>query len=95
MALIFEWDKAKAESNLAKHGIGFAEGSTVFGDPLSVTVFDERHSIDEDRFLTIGLSERFRILVIAHTDPDHEQVRIISARTATPAERRDYESSGR
>lgn len=95
MALRFEWDKEKAERNLAKHGVGFAEASTVFSDPLSETIVDQRHSVNENRFFTIGLSERFRLLVVSHTDLDNDQVRIISARPATTAERHEYESSGR
>jgi uncharacterized protein len=86
----FEWDDAKAESNEKKHGVSFAEAMTVFGDELAVTGYDPRHSDEEDRFLTIGLSAAERLLVVSHTDRG-DAVRIISAREATRRERKDYE----
>jgi uncharacterized protein len=86
----FEWDDAKAEANEKKHGVPFAEAMTVFGDPLSLTGYDPDHSIDEDRYITMGLSATGRLLIVSHTDRG-DKVRIISAREATRAERRDYE----
>lgn len=86
----FEWDDAKANANIAKHGVEFAEAATVFGDPLAITFYDPDHSDDEDRFLTIGMSVNNRVLLVSHTDRD-EVVRIISARVATKAERKGYE----
>lgn len=86
----FEWDDAKAETNLRKHGVSFPEASTVFADPLALTGYDPRHSDDEDRYLTMGLSADGRLLVVSHTDRG-DAVRIISAREATRAERKDYE----
>ncbi len=86
----FEWDKTKAEGNLAKHGIEFSEAATTFGDPLSVTFPDPGHSEEEERFITIGLSERNRVLIISHTDRGGK-TRIISARKATRRERKAYE----
>ena len=86
----FVWDDAKAEANLRKHGVTFAEAATVFGDPLAVTFYDPAHSDDEDRFLTVGLSEDGRVVILSHTDRD-ERVRIISAREATRGERKGYE----
>jgi len=88
----FTWDQKKASSNLAKHGISFEEGATVFGDPLSNNFPDPDHSIDEQRFIIIGASEQGRIIVVAHTD-DGEIVRIISAREATNGERKSYEEN--
>jgi uncharacterized DUF497 family protein len=88
----FAWDKKKASRNLVKHSISFEEATTVFGDPLSNTFPDQDHSIAEQRFVIIGLSEQGRILVVAHTD-DGELVRIISAREATHGERKSYEES--
>ena len=86
----FEWDDAKAESNERKHGITFSEAMTDFGDLLSVTGYDPKHADDEDRFLTMGASVAGRLIVVSHTDrPD--SIRIISARGATPRERKDYE----
>lgn len=88
----FAWDKKKASSNLVKHSISFEEATTVFGDPLSNAFPDQDHSIEEQRFVIIGLSDQGRILVVAHTD-DAEVVRIISAREATHGERKFYEES--
>ena len=88
----FEWDAEKAAENLAKHGVSFDEASTVFGDPLAGTILDPQHSIEEVRFVTIGLSTSQRLIVVAHADRD-DRVRIISARRATRRERRRYEST--
>lgn len=86
----FEWDRAKAEVNLAKHGVSFDEAATAFGDPLSRTIRDPDHSEDEDRFVLLGESYSGRLLVIAHTYRG-ETVRLINARLATRRERRSYE----
>ena len=88
--MILEWDPEKAASNLTKHGVDFHEAGTVLDDPLSTTFPDPTHSVDEQRYLTIGSSVSGRILVVAHTDRG-EAVRLISARAATPTERRFYE----
>ena len=90
MSLRFEWDPRKAASNLRKHGVSFQEASTVFSDPLSLTIADPDHSDDEERWMILGQSNRLRLLVVAHTD-DGNTVRIISARLAEPRERRRYE----
>ena len=87
---MFEWDQDKAESNLKKHKVAFSEASTVFADPLSVTFADPDHSIGEDRYVTIGTSDRHRVLVISHTDRA-DRIRIISVRKASNKERRAYE----
>ena len=86
----FEWDDAKAESNLLKHGVSFAEAMSVFADDLALTAYDPDHSDDEDRYITMGLSADGRLLIVSHTDRD-QAIRIISAREATNRERRDYE----
>ena len=86
----FEWDDAKAESNAEKHGVSFAEAMTVFADTLSVTGYDPRHSDEEDRFLTMGMSVDGRLLLVSHTDRG-DAVRIISAREASRREQKDYE----
>lgn len=88
--LVFEWDRRKDTANRRKHGFGFAEASTVFGDPLSITIGDPDHTIDEARFVIVGMSERQKLLVVVHTVKG-ERVRIISARAATKHERRNYE----
>jgi uncharacterized DUF497 family protein len=66
----FEWNPRKAEINLRKHGMSFAEAGTVFGDDLAITVPDPDHSYDEERYITIGWSNRYRLLMISHTDRD-------------------------
>ena len=86
-----EWHPQKAHKNLAKHGISFDEATTVFGDPLAVTIDDPDHSHAERRLLTTGRSKRQRLIIVAHTD-EEGRVRIISARDVTPAERKQYES---
>jgi uncharacterized DUF497 family protein len=88
----FEWDPVKASRNQAKHGVEFSEAATVFGDVLSRTFADPDHSDDEDRFITIGLSDRGRVLIVSHTDRG-ERTRIISAREATRRERKAYEEN--
>ena len=86
----FEWDGVKAISNETKHGVSFEEAVTVFQDPFLITFFDELHADVEDRFISIGASERQRILLIIHTDRGGV-MRIISARVATRKERQTYE----
>lgn len=73
-------------NNREKHGVSFLEASTVFLDPLQVTVLDERHSIGEFRFRTIGTTTTNRLVIVAHTDRE-DRIRIITAREATPRER--------
>jgi uncharacterized DUF497 family protein len=87
----FEWDADKAVSNLSKYGVSFPEAMGVFGDPLEVTIPNPVHSHGESRFVSIGLSEAGRLLVVAYTER-HGRIRIITAREATPRERRQYES---
>ncbi len=87
----FEWHTEKARKNLIKHGISFDEASTVFGDPLAVTIDDPDHSQEERRLLTTGLSPRQRLIIVAHTDREG-RIRIFSARDVTPAERKQDES---
>lgn len=86
----FEWDPDKATSNLDKHSVSFTEASSVFGDRLALTISDPRHSDDEARFVTLGWSNARRMLVVIHTYRE-ERLRIISARAATPKERRRYD----
>jgi uncharacterized DUF497 family protein len=88
----FEWEENKAAANLLKHGVSFEEAATVFGDPLSDTFDDPDHSTEERRFVIIGMSERGRMLIVAHTD-DGDTIRIISAREPTRGEREFYEES--
>lgn len=92
MALDFEWDPRKAAANLVKHKISFDEAATVFGDPLGLIVPDPRHSMDEERFVLLGLSEAHHLLAVMFTDRG-EAIRIISARKATRRERQRYEKN--
>jgi uncharacterized DUF497 family protein len=90
MPLEFEWDEDKAKVNLKKHRVSFEEASTVFGDPLALTIPDPQHSEEEERFVTLGESHRRRLLVVVSTERG-KRIRIISARVATRKERKDYE----
>ena len=86
----FEWDQIKAKTNLKKHGISFQEAATVFGDTLSLTFDDPDHSLNEQRFLTFGLSQTGKLLIVSYTERN-ESVRIISARLMTKREKNIYE----
>ena len=86
----FEWNPDKADINLRKHNISFHEATSVFGDSLSVTFPDPDHSIGEERYVIIGMSELGKLLIVSHTDREN-RIRIISARTANRQEKRFYE----
>jgi uncharacterized DUF497 family protein len=86
----FEWDPSKAAKNRRKHGVSFQEAATAFGDPFALTYNDPDHSVDEERFITLGLSAIGRLLIVAHCDRSH-RIRIISARETTRFERMEYE----
>jgi hypothetical protein len=86
----FEWDARKSRLNQDKHGISFHEAASVFGDPLALTFDDSAHAGQERRYLTFGLSAVGRALVVVHTSRG-DTIRIISARSMTPRERRFYE----
>jgi uncharacterized protein len=91
MALTFEWNPDKATANLRKHGVDFAEATTVFRDTLSSTIPDPDHSKPgEIRELTIGLSHRYRLIVVAYCKRGRN-IRIVTARPATRRERKAYE----
>lgn len=89
-AFQFEWDEQKNSINKKKHGISFETAMHVFNDPLRLDFFDEIHSVEEDRFITIGKVED--ILFVVYT-LRQDATRIISARIATPRERRLYHDS--
>jgi uncharacterized DUF497 family protein len=91
-AMTFEWDSIKAEQNRRKHGVSFSEAATVLGDPLAVTYPDPDHSLQEQRFITVGMARTGRMLIVAHTDRG-ENIRIISARQTTRREREHYEEA--
>jgi uncharacterized protein len=86
----FEWDPAKARQNLKKHRVSFEEAVAVFYDPLAATFDDLDHSVGERRLITIGFSARGRLLIVSHAERG-EALRIISARRATPLERKKHE----
>ena len=92
----FEWDPAKAASNLRKHKVGFELAATVFLDPLMRSILDEDHSEFEQRWITMGRARDGRLLVVSHTDAwaegDKTSVRLISARPPTRNEQRQFES---
>lgn len=93
MAYLFEWHPTKAEQNARKHGMTFEEACTAFGDPLALLKPDPDHSVDEQRYLLLGMSSRQRLLVVAHAERP-PRTRLISARLATTRERRTYEEAG-
>ncbi|MFO0804041.1 MAG: BrnT family toxin [Gemmataceae bacterium] len=86
----FEWDDAKAHSNFHKHGVTFGEAATAFADPMAVVWPDPDHSMEEERFLIIGVAASGRTLIVSHTDRDN-RIRIISAREASRREQKGYE----
>ena len=88
----FEWDANKAAENLRKHKVSFIEAATVFGDFLSTTAADPAHSAGEQRYITVGLSNLGRLLMVAHAERG-DRIRIISARTLTAKEKRAYENT--
>ena len=88
----FEWNPAKATSNLKKHGVSFDEAKSVFYDELALQFFDDDNSEDEDRFLMLGASSEARVLLVCHCERDTgNTIRIISARKATKNERQFYQ----
>jgi len=90
----FEWDPAKARQNLQKHGVSFERASEVFLDPLMISVEDEEHSEEEERWATLGRDKNSVVLVVVHTfremDADNCSIRLISARRATRREAKQY-----
>jgi uncharacterized DUF497 family protein len=93
----FEWDWQKAASNLRKHKISFEQAATIFKDTLAMTVYDEAHSLTEERWFTLGTDNVGKLLAVSHTYQEItvtiSRVRIISARLATKQEQNYYENS--
>ena len=85
-----EWDPKKAKSNLRKHGVSFEEAATALSDPMAATGVDPDHPIMKERYVTFGVSEKGRLLVVSHTE-EGETIQIINARTASKGERELYE----
>ncbi len=90
----FEWDPVKAQENFGKHGVRFREAATVFHDPLALTLYDSDHSNGEERWVTIGISDIGRILVVCHTFRKESlhtaTIRIFSSRKAKKTEIDQY-----
>lgn len=99
MKTVFEWDETKARTNLEKHKISFDEASTIFLDPLMITFVDDFHTDKEERFISIGRSEKNRVLLAVHTEREEKSettvIRIISCRKATQSERKRYEEENK
>ena len=89
----FEWDSKKLNSNIIKHKVDFEEAATVLADPNALTAYDSLHSYEEERWFTIGLSNRGRILIVNHTYRETNSkttIRIFSARNAKKPEQKQY-----
>ena len=95
MCLRFDWDSSKAKSNIRKHGVSFEEAASVFFDEFAMQFYDKVHSVGEERFIMLGMSNRWRLLIVCHTEKKETgAIRIISARQATARERLYYRSPG-
>ncbi len=91
--MLFEWDENKANVNLQKHKVGFEEAKTIFDDLFLLTFYDAKHSDVEQRYISIGMSAKGRVLLVIHTERKMN-IRLISCRKATKSERRVYETKG-
>ena len=90
----FEWDPVKARNNRDKHAVTFDEAATVFKDPNALSIFDPDHSETEDRWISLGISEKGRLLIVIHTFQEESEdavtIRIISSRKAIKQEIKTY-----
>jgi uncharacterized DUF497 family protein len=87
----FVWDETKNQQNIRKHKVSFEEARSVFFDENARLINDPDHSMDEDRFIMLGISQKMRLLLVCHCyREDDEQIRIISARQALPLEESQY-----
>jgi uncharacterized protein len=84
------WSEKKNRQNIRKHKVDFNEAKSIFDDPLQISINDPDHSFDEYRFITIGMIENNRLVIVAHTFRD-DKIRIITARKPTRGERKNYE----
>ena len=92
----FEWDEGKNRANQRKHGVSFDDASEVFGDPLHLSWLDERFSAFEERWVTVGQTNTGLTLTVADLffgEDGDAVIRLISARLATPREKRQYEET--
>ncbi len=94
MEYYFEWDANKAKKNLVKHKISFDRASTIFRDPNALSIYDAEHSIEEDRWVTMGSDNSGILLIVCHTftqnDNEEISIRIISSRKANKTESKQY-----
>jgi hypothetical protein len=93
--VIYEWDPEKAKENQRKHGVSFDEATTVFLDPFALSFDDPDHSLNDRRFITIGMTTNQRVVFVSHVDGDNDRIRIISARETTRRETYDYQERSR
>lgn len=91
----FEWDENKNITNQEKHGVSFEEAKTVFYDEDAWLEYDERHSMEEERFRILGCSLSGNVLLVVHCIRDDDVIRIISSRKATANEIKNYERKKR
>jgi uncharacterized protein len=89
-----EWDPEKARINLKKHGISFELASSIFFDPCAVSIFDNEHDENEDRWITMGIAKNGHLILLCHLfkeeTKDSSTIRIFSARKATKSEAKNY-----
>lgn len=93
MSVRFEWDANKATLNLSRHEVSFDEATTVFDDPLARIFDDLDHSLEEHREIIVGHSLNDRLLLVCFSERTADVIRIVSARSLTRRERKDYEES--
>ena len=90
----FDWNPARARENLRKHGISFERATQVFLDPFAISIYDEEHSDEEDRWVTLAKDKSETLLVVSHTfrelDLENYSIRLISARRVTRREGKQY-----
>ncbi len=91
MIPFFEWDRAKARSNIKKHGVNFEDAMAVFQDPLARIFPDEWHSLGERREIINGHLHDRRLVLVVFCESSEDRIRLISARSATPREKKDYD----
>lgn len=95
----FDWDQRKASTNIQKHKVSFQQAASVFRDPHHLSFYDDEHSEDEDRWITLGIGDDEALLIVVHTfeqiDKNNFSIRIISSRKATPCEITQYKEVNR
>ena len=89
--LEFTWDELKAQTNIKKHGVSFDEAKSAFYDENAIVIYDPDHSQQEDRFILLGMSDYYRLLIVCHCYHKNDTIiRIISARKANKSEEKQY-----